>query len=86
MSNFAKIKKSLSQDRYVQGFNATPMFLSCPAWSCFAMKKDLGYGYNHMLFRYQKGYAEMNYFQDDLQRIWQIIKKHLQKDPNYLEN
>lgn len=86
MTNFSKIKKSLSQERYVQGFNAVPMFLSCPAWSCFVMKKDLGYSYDHMLFRYQKGYAEMNYFQDDLQRIWQIIKNKLQQDPGYLKS
>lgn len=84
MSDFSKIKKSLSDKRYIQGINTTPFYMSACAWSCFTMQKDLGFSYRRMLFNYKDEYGEMQYFQEDLEKIWNIVKKKIDKNSAYL--
>jgi phosphohistidine swiveling domain-containing protein len=83
-SDYSKIKQSLLDKRYIQGLNATPFYMSACAWSCFTMQKDLGFSHKRMLFNYKGEYGEMQYFQDDLDNIWNIVKQKLEEDPSYL--
>lgn len=48
------------------------------------MKRDLGYSYNRMLFNYKNEYGEMQYFHDDMDRIWDKVRAKLKQDPEYL--
>lgn len=83
--DYKLFKQYLARDWYVQGFSATPLFLSAAAISGTFMKKYLGFGYRHFLFRYHDGYGEMAYDPQDLKRVWRIVKRKLQADPNYLK-
>ena len=78
-------KKALRKNQYIQGFNAVPLFLNIAGLSGFAMKKKLGFGYSQFNFDYQDGYCEMGYLEDDLKRIWKIVKNKIRKDRKYLE-
>ncbi len=80
-----KFLEAFKKDWYIQGFNAYPLFLNRAGISGFEMEKILGYGYSIMLYYYKNGYCEMHYLNDDLKRIWQIVKINLEKDPDYIK-
>ena len=77
-------KKYITRDWDIQGFGATPLFLSIAAVSGMSMKKYLGFGYTHFLFNYQPGYGEMAYDPQDLKRIWRLVKNKIKLDSKYL--
>lgn len=83
-SSYKKIKKYLSKDWYVQGFNAVPIFLNLAAYSGMEMKKYFGFGYSAFIHNFKKGYGEMWYLKNDFRRIWKNIKEEISKDPGYL--
>jgi len=83
--NYKCFENVFKKDWYVQGFNATPLFLNAAAYSGIAMKKILGYGYQSFFFHYHQGYGEMGYLQSDIKGIWKIVKKNIAVDPNYLK-
>ncbi|NQU98794.1 hypothetical protein HQ533_04960 [Candidatus Woesearchaeota archaeon] len=47
------------------------------------MKKTLGFGYTHILYKGENDTFEMNYSRKDLHRMKHIIKKKLEKDKDY---
>ncbi|MDD4902066.1 MAG: PEP-utilizing enzyme [Patescibacteria group bacterium] len=85
MGKINLLKRALKKDWYVQGFNAVPSFLNLPAYSGFAMKRELGFGYSMFIHNYANGYGEMWYLADDFRRIWGIVKNKLKRNPDYLK-
>jgi len=84
--NSLKIYQSaLRQKWYIQGFNGLPVFLNVAAWSGLTIKKYLGYQYHQYFLDYRRGYCECGYLANDLVEIWQIVKKRLALDPDYLK-
>ncbi|MGA2418280.1 MAG: PEP-utilizing enzyme [Candidatus Staskawiczbacteria bacterium] len=86
MEKHDKLLKAIRKDRYIQGCNAVPLLISSAGYSGFAMKKNLGFGYNDFLFVCENEYAEMCYLNSDLERLWKIIKNKIIENPDYLQN
>jgi len=84
MNKIQKFKKALRISWYIQGFNATPLYLNHAGISGFTMKKLVGFGYKHFMYNYKDGYGEMYYDPTDLQNIWKKTKQKLKKDAGYL--
>lgn len=82
--NRKKVEEIFKKEWYIQGLNATPIFLSSAGLSGFQLKKDLGFEYSSFIFNYRNDYGEIRYLKDDLKRIWNLVKTEMEKDENYL--
>jgi len=80
-----EIKKILTKDIFVQGFNGLPIFLNSAAWTGFSMKKDLGFGYTKFAFHYHGGAGEMVYLKSDFKNIWRQTPQRIRSNRNYLK-
>ncbi|MFA5051977.1 MAG: PEP-utilizing enzyme [Patescibacteria group bacterium] len=85
MSVQRNIRRVISRDWYIQGFNSVPLFLASSAVSGIYMADDLGYGYSAFVFHYRNGYGEMAYLNSDIRRIWLTVTKRLSRDADYLK-
>ena len=85
MQNTTKFLEAFKKNWYIQGFNASPIFLTPAALSGIDMHDTVGFGYTDFLLYYKDGYCEYGYDNNDFDEMWQIIKQKLEADPDYLK-
>lgn len=84
--NKKKIQSLLKKERYIQGINAVPIYVTAGPYSgLISCKKILGYNYSNFILDFKSDYCEFYYFREDLHHMFDEFIKRYNKDNKYLD-
>ncbi len=81
-----KFNSITSKKLYSQAGSGVAIYIIAAAYSGFRMVEQLGYRYQEYYFQTKNGYVEMHYIEDDLIKVWQIIKQKILNNSDYIIN